>query len=118
MSEILGEYRQGDDWSILLTFKIDGVAQDITDHIFTFTLVEDWDDSPILQEIHTVPEFHGIEGICLIKIPHEKTAQVPAGKYYWDIQQQMPGGTINTVLPQPENYKDRFVVRPDATDND
>ena len=117
MSELLGEYRQGDDWTILVTFKVDTVAIDITDHVFTFTLVEDWDDAPTLQVVHTVPAFHGVDGICLIKVPHELTAQVEAGKYYWDIQQETPGGKINTVLPLAEDYKDRFIVRPDATDN-
>jgi hypothetical protein len=117
MSELLGEYRQGDDWTILMTFKVDTAAIDITDHVFTLTLVEDWDEAPVLQVIHTVPEFHGKDGICLIKVRHDQTSLVEAGKYYWDIQQQTPAGKINTVLPQAEDYKDRFVVHPGATDN-
>ena len=74
MGEILGVYRQGDDWTILLTFKVDTVAIDITDYVFTFTLFEDWDEPPVRQVVHIVPAFHGIEGICLIKVSNDLTA--------------------------------------------
>lgn len=117
MSRLLGEYRQGDTWDILITFKSDDLPIDISGHTFTLTLVEDFDEAPVLQRTIVVSEAQGTQGICLIKVPPELTSAVPAGKFYWDVQEETPNGRITTVLPSPEEYKDRFVVRPDATDN-
>lgn len=116
MSRLLGEFRKGDDWDILIRFNLaDDTPIDITGFKYTLTLVEDFGDAPALVAEHTVNSIEGAQGICLFRVDSELTAAVEAGKYYWDVQQEDPDGRINTILPDPEEYKDRFVVRPDAT---
>ena len=75
------------DFARTLTYKVNGVAQDITDFTFYFTIKEDLADSDsdaIYSDTITVHS-DPIHGITQIAIPRADTIYIKPGKYVYDV---------------------------------
>jgi hypothetical protein len=123
MAKYLPDFRVGDDYPIELTIKdLNGNAQNITGYKFWLTLKSsfDLDDaSAELQFISTVgdnPNDQPLSGICFLYVPASITKDIPAGSYYYDIQQKAGvNGGLSTVIPPVVDYKDKVIVVPQIT---
>lgn len=110
--------RQGDDYKI--DFRLKNNA-DITGIRFFLTLkksFEDADDEAVLQHLHIAGE--GVEddaknGYCRIVVPAEKTADIQAGKFFYDFQMTSVFGEVFTILPKPNDYRFKLQVIPQIT---
>lgn len=122
MSNYLPNMRVGDDYSIkLIVQNPDKTPQNITGFKFWLTLKTSFaldDAAATLQFITTVghnPNDNAAAGECYIYIDGEQTKTIPAGSYYYDIQQKTLDGGITTIVPPIEDYKDKITVVPEVT---
>jgi hypothetical protein len=121
MAKYIPDLRAGDDYNIKLVVNdIAGLPVDITGYKFWLTLkasYEDLDIAAVLQFSTTVGDNVNdiaLSGICYITVPASVTKTIPAGKYFYDIQQKV-GTSLTTVLPPIADYKDKVVVIPELT---
>jgi hypothetical protein len=122
MSNYLPNIRAGDDYSIkLIVQKPDLTLQNITGYKFWLTLKTSFalnDAEATLQFITTVgsnPNDNAAAGECYIYVSGAQTKTIPAGSYYYDIQQKTLDGGITTIVPPIEDYKDKIIVVPEIT---
>lgn len=118
MSAVIPDFRQGDTYRIKLQYP---EGTDITGYKFFLTLKAEFaDEDPGALQVSTTagddwadePE----EGLAYLTAKAEETAEVPAGKYYWDIQEITADGDIRTLAPDVANYKSRVTVVPQVTE--
>jgi len=121
MAKYIPDLRAGDDYNLKLTVNdIAGLPVDITGYKFWLTLkssYEDLDSAAVLQFSTTVGDNAddvALSGICHITVPASLTKPIPAGKYFYDIQQKV-GTNLTTVLPPIADYKDKVIVIPELT---
>jgi hypothetical protein len=122
MAKYIHDFRVGDDYSLKLTCNDStGTAIDITGYKFWLTLKTSFDDldvDAVLQFMTTVGDNvddDAENGIAHIYVPNVLTKDIPTGKYYYEIQQSTPSGTIMTVIPPVVDYKDKVFVAPELT---
>jgi hypothetical protein len=123
MAKYLPDLRVGDDYSIELTVKnLSGNAQNITGYKFWLTLKSSFDLSDANAELQFSstagdnPNDEPVNGICFLYVPASITKNIPAGSYYYDIQQKAgANGGLSTVLPPVADYKDKIIVVPQIT---
>ena len=124
MGKHLKDFRQGDTY----VFGVEQIATDdqgvetpvdLSGSRLTLSLTSAFDEPPVF----TFSKIAGdhitdkpAEGLIKMVLTSEFTRLIPAGKYYFDVQLEMPDGTVSTVLPPLEDYKDRVQVIPDISD--
>lgn len=116
MSQYLDDIRQGDDYTINIKFTS---GLNIAGYEFWFTVKNnftDLDASAVLQHTYIAPtNTDTAQGILTFNIPNNKTATVPQGYYYYDIQMKDTTGLITTILPPVGSYDDQIQFVPDVT---
>lgn len=89
---------RGDDTTITVALKQNGIALDITDYTIFFTLkknLNDSDEDSVIQKTitdHVSPE----EGQTSIILTSNDTNIKPGG-YFWDLQMKDPNGLISST---------------------
>lgn len=118
MAKYINDFRQGDTVKIKLNY---GSSVDLTDYEFFFTVKESLShtDEEALLQVHTVAGDYSADdptnGIVYIVAQEDETITIPAGKYFYDIQEVSPVGEVRTLVPPPEDYKDKILVAPNVT---
>ena len=118
MAVFLQDIRQGDVYITKLNF---GSANNITGYQFWLTIKEDFDlpDSQAVLSFHTTAGDYGgddpAHGVAYLVIPPETTKLCTPGNYYYDLQCKTPDGTIITIVPTVDRYKDKVVIAPEVT---
>lgn len=114
----LPDIRQGDDYSLKLEYP-DGM--DITGFKWQLTLKSSFDlpdSSAVLQKVKIAGDSQldtPMQGICYIILTGLETGNLPAGRYYYDLQAVSNTGVITTLLPPTAEYKYKIAVIPQIT---
>lgn len=113
MSDYISDFRQGDSKVIKIDY---GIGVDITGWKFWLTMKTELDSSSYVAQVSTTAGDDSNDdvanGIAYITIDSTTSINIPAGKYYYDVQVNK-GGTppiIKTILPPIDDYKDRITV--------
>lgn len=118
MAVFLQDIRQGDIYVTKLNF---GTTNNITGYEFWLTIKEDFDlpdSQAVLQFKTTAGDYVGddpVHGIAYLVIPPELTKAAVPGSYYYDLQCKTPQGTIITIVPTVDRYKDKIIIAPEVT---
>ena len=113
MSDYISDFRQGDSKVIKIDY---GVGIDVTGWKFWMTMKTELDSSSYVAQVSTTAGDDANDdvanGIVYITIDSTTSYDIPAGKYYYDVQVSKGGNPpiIKTILPPIEDYKDRITV--------
>lgn len=116
MAKYINDFVQGDTVKIKLNY---GASTDLTGYEYLFTLKSDLtldDVDAELAHSTVAGEYTNDDitnGIVFIVVPAEVTATIPSGKYYYGLQETSALGEVRTLVPTPEDYKDKLFVAPD-----
>jgi hypothetical protein len=112
MGKHLKDFRQGDTYVYgVEQFATDDTGADVPVDLsgcrLTLSLTSSFDEPPVF----TFSKIAGdhitdkpAQGLIKMVLESEFTRLIPAGKYYYDVQLEMPDGTVSTVLPPLEVY--------------
>jgi hypothetical protein len=120
MAKYLNDFRQGDTYKIKLNY---GSDVDITDYEYWFVLKSSFELEDLDAELvtHTVAgDYVGdtpSTGVVYIVTDAISSLDTPSGKYYYGLKEISPTGEVRTLVPPPEDYKDRLVVAPKLSDD-
>ena len=118
MAKYINDIRAGDTVKIKLNY---GASVDLTGYEYFFTLKSDLDltDEAAELQVHTIAgDYVGDDptnGIVYIVALDTDTIDIPAGRYFYDLQEISASGEVRTLVPPPEDYKDKLLVAPNVT---
>ncbi len=118
MAKELKDFRQGDTKNIRLDY---GVGFSIVGYKFWFTLRTAFDDVNPIVQVATTAGNHPLDdvanGIAYLQLESDVSANIPVGKYFWDVQAATPSSppVVTTLLPTIKNLKDKIEVLEQVT---
>lgn len=120
MSKYFRPIRVGREYPVVIDYARDcgGSAPSKAGHEWWFTLKRELshtDAQAVLKKKSaegTQADADKAVGIGRIPITSSDTATIPPGKYYWELSEVAPDGSVRTLLPPPEDYTDQIVVVP------
>lgn len=114
MALYLPNFRQGDTYRIKLTYP---VGTDLTGYIHWLTLEDEvGSNTPVLQVQSTFGSHTGdAANICYLEASATQTDPVASGKYVYAVKAKAPSGDEFTIVPPPDEYRDRIFVAPKVT---
>lgn len=113
MGDYLNNFRQGDDKVIRIQYP---VGIDITGWTFWFVMNDSLDaKTPIIQISHLAGDNvldDPANGLVYITLPATDTGTMKDGSYYYSVKRVDTGGSIRTILPPIDDYRDMVKVIP------
>jgi hypothetical protein len=115
MAKYINDFRQGDTVKIKLEY---GSTIDLTGYKYTFILKSDLalaDEDAELNFTTTAGDYTSDDethGVVFIVVPSATTEAVPTNKYYYGLKELSSTLEERTILPTPEDYKDKLFVAP------
>lgn len=114
MAIYLPNFRQGDTYRIKLTYPVGTV---LTGYIHWLTLEDELGSaSPVLQVQSTFGQHTGdADNVCYLEASAAQTDPVTSGKYAYAVKAKAPSGEEFTIVPPPDDFRDRIFVAPKVT---
>lgn len=109
MGTYIPDFRAGDTYRIKIQYP---VGMDLTGFIHWLTL----ETTPITQIQSTFGDHTGDSAnVCYIELTPAVTKLIAVGRYQYALKAKAPSGDESTIVPPPEEYRDRVFVAPQLT---
>lgn len=109
MATYIPDFRSGDTYRIKLEYP---VGTDLTGYIHWLTI----ETNPVTQLQSTFGSHTGDSAnVCYLELTPAVTKLIPVGRYQYAVKAKAPSGDESTIVPPPDEFKDRVFVAPMLT---